>query len=51
MSSGLVPEPDSPGAVRTTALGPTSRQSRTATVLSESESALVSVTGPKYSRE
>ena len=37
-------------AVRTTVLGPTSMPSRTATVFSDSDSALVSVTGPKYSR-
>ena len=38
-------------ATAATAFGPTSRPSRTATVLSESASALVSVTEPKYSRE
>ncbi len=37
-------------AVSQTVFGPTSRPRRTATVLSDSDSALVSVTGPKYSR-
>ena len=36
-------------AVRTTFFGPTSRPSRTATVLSDIASACVSVTAPKYS--